>query len=227
MGGGAIHASGSRSARSNWPRIAAPALVVLQPRRGDRLAPRGVHQVRVKPVILQQFHQPAGAVAGLERGRGARRQAADHLQDRLRPMGHVPVRQDLTALIDHRHLGALAVHIDSDVNRHCRPPFRARMSPGASRYRAEQERGSGLTPGPHSVSSGTAKQATADGQEPPRSVTRALAPTGAAYRVSPRLLARLRAPPRRGDGFGVAGLLSSRRFGRRRTGPGRRRTGCR
>jgi len=27
------------------------------------------------------------------------------------------------------------------------------MSPGASRYRAEQERGSGLTPGPHSVNS--------------------------------------------------------------------------
>jgi CspA family cold shock protein len=30
------------------------------------------------------------------------------------------------------------------------------MSPGASLYRAEQERGSGLTPGPHRVSSGAA-----------------------------------------------------------------------
>ena len=33
------------------------------------------------------------------------------------------------------------------------------MSPGASRYRAEQERGSGLTPGPHSVSSGRTETA--------------------------------------------------------------------
>ena len=31
-GGGAIHASGNRSARSNWAKIAAPARVVLQPR---------------------------------------------------------------------------------------------------------------------------------------------------------------------------------------------------
>jgi hypothetical protein len=30
-------------------------LVVLQPRRGDRLAPRRVHQVRAEPVILQQL----------------------------------------------------------------------------------------------------------------------------------------------------------------------------
>jgi hypothetical protein len=74
-------------ARSNWAKIAAPALVVLQPGRGDRLAPRRVHQVRGEPIGLQQFHQPAGAVSGLERGRGARRQAADHLQDRLHPLG--------------------------------------------------------------------------------------------------------------------------------------------
>ena len=46
------------------------------------------------------------------------------------------------------------MHVDPDVDRHCRPPFRARMSPGASRYRAEQERGSGLKPGPHRVRSG-------------------------------------------------------------------------
>jgi len=54
---------------ASCPKIAAPALVVFQPRRGDRLAPRRVHQVRGEPVILQQLHQPAGAAGGLERGR--------------------------------------------------------------------------------------------------------------------------------------------------------------
>ena len=40
------------------------------------------------------------------------------------------------------------MHVDSDVDRHCRPPFRARMSPGASLYRAEQERGPASRPAP-------------------------------------------------------------------------------
>ena len=43
------------------------------------------------------------------------------------------------------------MHVDSHVDRHCRSPFRTRMSPGASLYRAEQEMGSGLRPGPHRV----------------------------------------------------------------------------
>src|ERR1039458_629273 len=68
----AIHASGSRSARSSCARIAAPALVVLQLRRGDRLAPQRVHQVRLETVIVQQLHQPAPAVSRLERRRRAR-----------------------------------------------------------------------------------------------------------------------------------------------------------
>ena len=32
--------------------------------------------------------------------------------------------------IDDRHLRALAMHVDSDVNRHRGPPSRARVSPG-------------------------------------------------------------------------------------------------
>jgi hypothetical protein len=31
-------------------------LVVLQPRRSDRLAPQRVHQVRAEPVALEQLH---------------------------------------------------------------------------------------------------------------------------------------------------------------------------
>jgi hypothetical protein len=69
MFAGAIHASGSRSARSSCARIAAPAFVVLQPRGGDRLAPQRVHQVRVEAVVFQQIGQPAPAERGLERHR--------------------------------------------------------------------------------------------------------------------------------------------------------------
>jgi hypothetical protein len=105
-------------------------LVVLQPRRGDGLAPQRMDQVRLEAVVLQQLHQPPPAVRGLERRRRARRQIADHAQDRPHAVGHVAVGEHLAVLIDDRHLRALAVHVDSDVNRHRGPPSRVRMSPG-------------------------------------------------------------------------------------------------
>jgi hypothetical protein len=46
--------------------MAASALVVLQPRRGDGLAPQRVHQVRLEAVVFQQPGQPAPAERGLE-----------------------------------------------------------------------------------------------------------------------------------------------------------------
>ncbi len=57
-------------------------LVVLQPRRGDRLALQRVHQVRVEPVVLQQLHQPPPAERGLERRRACRR-AGRRSRDRI------------------------------------------------------------------------------------------------------------------------------------------------
>jgi hypothetical protein len=92
-------------------------LVVLQPRRRDRLALQRMDQVRLEAVILQQLHQPAPAERGLERRRGAAGQAADHAQDRLHAVGHVAVGEHLALLIDDRHLGALAVHVDAGVDR--------------------------------------------------------------------------------------------------------------
>ncbi len=44
-------------------------LVVLQPGRGDGLAPQRVHHVRLEAVVLQQIGQPAPAERGLERHR--------------------------------------------------------------------------------------------------------------------------------------------------------------
>jgi len=92
--------------------------VVLQPGRGDRLALQRMHQVRVEAVVLQHLHQPPPAERRLERSRRARRQAAEHAEDGLHAVGHVPVGEYLANLVDDRHLGPLAVHVDSDVDRH-------------------------------------------------------------------------------------------------------------
>jgi hypothetical protein len=95
-------------------------LVVLQPRRGDRLAPQRVHHVRLEAVVLQELGQPAPAERGLERHRRASRQIAGQPQQRLGPVDRVLVQLHLAVLGDYRHLGALAVHVDADVDRHCR-----------------------------------------------------------------------------------------------------------
>jgi hypothetical protein len=78
----------------------------------------GVHHVRLEAVAFQQLQQPPPAERGLVRRRRACGQAADHVQDRLYPAGDVAVGEYLATLIDHRHLGTLAVDVDSDVNRH-------------------------------------------------------------------------------------------------------------
>jgi hypothetical protein len=82
-----------------------------------------MRQVRGEPVILQQRHQPPRAEPRLKRGRRPRRQATDHPQDRLCPIGHIPVSQHLTTGAGDRHLGPLAMHADPDVNRHHRASF--------------------------------------------------------------------------------------------------------
>jgi len=79
-----------------------------------------VHEVREKPVILQQLDQPAPAERRLERHRRAGGQVPDQPEQRLGPVDHVLVELDRAVLGDYRHLGALAMHVDTDVNRHCR-----------------------------------------------------------------------------------------------------------
>jgi hypothetical protein len=137
---GAFQASGSRSARSSCAKIAAPALVVFQPRRGDRLAPQRVHHVRVEAVVLQRLGRMRPRThRGSPEGRSpvSRRNGSE-------PFTTFPVQLHLAVLGDHRHLGALAMRIDSDVNRHCRVSRAWNLSPGASCNRAELGRGPAL-----------------------------------------------------------------------------------
>jgi hypothetical protein len=115
--GALFRAYGSRPARSSCATIAAPALVVRQPRGGDRRAPQRVHQVRAEAVALQRPGQPSRAERGPGRRRRPRRQPADHRQDRLHPVRHVAVGQHPATLIDDRHLAALAVHVFPDLPR--------------------------------------------------------------------------------------------------------------
>ncbi len=133
-------AAAPRSRRRSWHSSAAP-------RRSPSTAAgaTGAGRSRSPPAAPPAEH-------GLEHRGRARRQAADHAQHRFQPIRHIPVWQDLPRPIDHRHLGPLAVHIDSHVSDiagllsqlACHPEHR---STGLSR------KGSGLTPGPHGVGS--------------------------------------------------------------------------
>jgi hypothetical protein len=76
--------------------------------------------VRVEAVVFQQIGQPAPAERRLERHRRPRGQVPDQPQERLGAVHHVLVQLHLAVLGDYRHLGALAMHIDADVDRHCR-----------------------------------------------------------------------------------------------------------
>jgi hypothetical protein len=55
--------------------------------------------------------------------RAANGAAGDQVQDRLQPIGHVPVDLNLTVFGDYRHLGTLAMHVGSDVDRYRRASF--------------------------------------------------------------------------------------------------------
>jgi hypothetical protein len=117
----------------------------VQLREPVRPAPQRMHQVRLEGVVLQQLGQPAPAERGLECHRRSRGQIADQPQERLGAVHHVLVQLHLAVLGDHRHLGSLAMHIDADVNRHCRVSSpELVLSPGASCYRAELGRGPAL-----------------------------------------------------------------------------------
>src|SRR6266550_4248019 len=121
-----------RSVRGARPSMTARASVTIsretagssspasQPRPGDGLAPQRVHQVRLEAVVLQELGQPSPAECGLERHWCPWGQVADQPQHRLRAVYHVLVELHRPVLGDYRHLGPLAVHVDADVDRHCR-----------------------------------------------------------------------------------------------------------
>jgi hypothetical protein len=74
--------------------------------------------MRLRFQLLQQLRQPAPAIGGLERDRGAGLQAA---QDRGQPggvVGQVAVKDLAAVLVHQRHLRALAVDIHADVHPH-------------------------------------------------------------------------------------------------------------
>lgn len=121
--GDAIQAPGSRSARSNCAKIAASTLSFFSLAEAIALHRRGLHQVRLEPVVLQKICQPAPPERRIDRHRRPRRQPADQLQDRLLPIDDVPVQRHRLLATDHRHLGPLAMYVDTGVNRHDRASF--------------------------------------------------------------------------------------------------------
>jgi hypothetical protein len=142
---GAIHAPGSRPARSSRARTAAPTpLVVRQPRRGDRPAPQRAHQVRPDAVAPCQPGQPQPDPAPDAAADPAGRSPVSRSTGAT-PAGHALIQRHRPVPGDHHHPGAPAAHTDTGADRHCRAPSPARNSPpAASSYRAEPEKSPAL-----------------------------------------------------------------------------------
>jgi hypothetical protein len=75
-------------------RMAASTLSFFS-RAGRSLALQRVHQVRIEAVILRTSTSQAQPKAASNAAKRARRQAADHAQDRLHAIGHVAVGEHL------------------------------------------------------------------------------------------------------------------------------------
>jgi hypothetical protein len=88
-------------------------------------------QVRFQLQLLQQIDQPAPAVGSLERHLGAWRQRAKDRHQLRRIIRDVAVALLDTGVIQHRDLGALAMHAHPDVDTHQGLLPRARLVPEA------------------------------------------------------------------------------------------------
>ena len=74
--------------------------------------------MRFQLQLLQQLHQPPPAVGGLKRYRGAWRQRTQDRDQLGRVVRDVAVALLDPGLVDHRDLGALAMHVHPDVHIH-------------------------------------------------------------------------------------------------------------
>jgi hypothetical protein len=107
-------------------------LVVLQASMGDRLAGRGMHQVRLQLALLQQVSQPSPPVGRLEGDPRAGLQLVENSSQVLGAVLVVVVRELGSCLVQHGDLAPLAVHIDSDVNHLWASLSRARLEASRS-----------------------------------------------------------------------------------------------
>jgi hypothetical protein len=86
-------------------------------------------QMRLQLEFLQQLDQPAPAVGRLEGNRSAWRQDAKERHQLGRVVGQVAVALLVAGLIDDRDLGALAMHVHTDIHSHQGLLPRARQIP--------------------------------------------------------------------------------------------------
>jgi hypothetical protein len=88
-----------------------------------------MNQMRFQFQLLQQLHQPAPTVGGLEGHRGAWRQPAKDRHQLGRVVGQVAVTLRDAGGVDDGDLGTLAVHVHANVHTHQGLLPRARLVP--------------------------------------------------------------------------------------------------
>jgi hypothetical protein len=86
-------------------------------------------QVRLQLQVVEQVDQPAPAVGGLERDRGARRQGTQDRHQLGGVVGDVAVALLGAGVVDDGDLGALAMHVHADVHTHPGPPSLRSLDP--------------------------------------------------------------------------------------------------
>ena len=103
------------------------AAILAQLLRADLLPEAWIAPAKVRQLRALLRHRISLVRLGTQLRNRIHAVAADHAQHRLGTVRDVAVGEHLATLIDHRDLGTLAVHVDSDVNRHRGPPSRARV----------------------------------------------------------------------------------------------------
>jgi hypothetical protein len=125
---GAIQASGNRSARSSWARMAASTLSFFS--RARRWPCNGWDEPGAAPAPGPPAARPASPSRRRPRTRpGCRRQRAKDRHQLGRIIGDVTVALLNPGLVDHRDLGALAVQVHPDIDPHQGRLPRARLLP--------------------------------------------------------------------------------------------------
>jgi hypothetical protein len=74
-----------------------------------------VGEVRLKVQFLEQLHCPAPSIGVFEDNRASWLETAQQRSELFGVVDHVAVQELVTFVIDHRRLGAMTVHVQTDI----------------------------------------------------------------------------------------------------------------
>jgi hypothetical protein len=76
-----------------------------------------MREVRLEAYLFEQLDYPTPPIGGFEDYRASRLETTKQRSELSGVVYHVAVEQLVTFLIDHRHFGAMTVHVQTDIER--------------------------------------------------------------------------------------------------------------